>query len=158
MGERGSYTVPSSFDVVGIRLGMTQEEAMAVVQARKSMLNGKPIAFDLVKERKHDVLVKGAVPRTWFVNLSDAKSVLAAFDLTEERTKAPRHSGSGGATIRGQRKNWKCSCSSFPMSPTKRDSQRSRGGSDSLHQYIPTRSGRLSSKSMVSRRLRRTPR
>lgn len=68
---------------------MRQEEAVRAVQSRTRELNGKLIAFEVVKEGPHQVLVKGAEPRTRFVALSDAKSVLHAFDLSEEPSKNP---------------------------------------------------------------------
>lgn len=84
----GGQTV-GSFDIVGLRLGMTQEEAVELVLGRRRELNGKPIVFEILNEGKHEVLVQGDVPRTKFVALSDAKSVLRAFDLSEEPGKNP---------------------------------------------------------------------
>jgi hypothetical protein len=52
------------------------------------IVNGKPITFEIVKEGKHQVVVKGDDPRTKFVALSDAKSVLAAFELSEQESKS----------------------------------------------------------------------
>lgn len=72
------------FDIVGLRLGMTQEEAVNTVLARRRELNGKPITFEILKEGKHDVLLQGDVPRIRYVTLSDAKSVLQAFDLPDD--------------------------------------------------------------------------
>lgn len=88
-GGIGNRVVLGSFDVVGLRLGMTQEEAIGIIKRRTSSLNGKPTSFEMVKEGKHQVLVQGAVPQTRFVTLSDAKSVLNAFELSEDQTKNP---------------------------------------------------------------------
>lgn len=84
----GTRVPLGSFDVVALRLGMTQAEAVAAIQGRTSTVNGKPITFEIVKEGKHQVLVQGDDPRTKFVALSDAKSVLAAFELNEEESKS----------------------------------------------------------------------
>jgi len=75
------------FDIVGLRLGMTQDEAVNLVLSRRRELNGKPIVFEVLKEGKHETLVHGEVPRTRFVALSDVESVLRAFDLSEEPGK-----------------------------------------------------------------------
>lgn len=88
-GVHRSQFAPGVFDVVGLKLGMTQEEAVKIVQSRRRELNGKSITFEILKEGKHDVLVDGDVPRTRFVALSDAKSVLSAFDLSEDVAKNP---------------------------------------------------------------------
>ncbi len=77
------------FDIVGLRLGMTQDEAVDLVLARRRELNGKPIVFETVKEGKHEALVKGDVSRTRFMTISDAKSVLRAFELSEEPGRNP---------------------------------------------------------------------
>lgn len=79
------------FDIVGLKLGMTQEEAIQAVQRRTRELNGKPITFEIVKEAPHQVLVQGTAPRTKSVTLSDAKSVLKAFDLSEEPARNPAY-------------------------------------------------------------------
>ena len=85
----GKSVAQAWFDVVGLRLGMTQDEAVRAVQQRKREVNGKPISFEVLKEGPHQVLVKGAEPRIKFVALSDGKSVLQAFDLSEEASKNP---------------------------------------------------------------------
>lgn len=82
-------TAQGSFDVAGLKLGMSQDDVVTAVQARRRELNGKPITFEIVKEGTHQVLVQGAVPRTRFVALSDARSVLSAFDISEELSKNP---------------------------------------------------------------------
>lgn len=76
-----------TFDIVGLKLGMTPGEAIQAVQRRTRELNGKPITFEVVKEEAHQVLVQGTVPRTKFVHLSDVKSVLKAFDLSAEPSR-----------------------------------------------------------------------
>jgi hypothetical protein len=76
-------------DILGLTLGMTQEEAIGAVKSRTRELAGKPISFEVVKEELHEVLVKGAQPRTKFIVLSDAKSVLHAFGLSEEPSRNP---------------------------------------------------------------------
>lgn len=88
--SRGAVTdvAQGSFDIVGLRLGMTQEEAVNVLLGRKLEVNGKPLSFEVLKERKHESIVQGAEPRTYFLTLSNAKSAIAAFDLSEEAMKA----------------------------------------------------------------------
>ena len=76
------------FDVVGLRLGMAREEAISVLRGRKIELNGKPLTFEVLKERKYDSAVHGTELRTYFLTLSNAKSAVAAFDLSEEAMKA----------------------------------------------------------------------
>lgn len=84
----GNRFASGSFDVVGLKLGMRQEDAVDAVHARRRELNGKPITFEIVKEGTHQVLVQGETPRTRFVALSDAKSVVDAFDLTEQESRS----------------------------------------------------------------------
>ncbi len=81
--------IQSRFDIVGLTLGMTQTEAVRAVQQRKREVNGKPISFEVLKEGQHQVLVKGAEPRIKFVAMSDGKSVVQAFDLSEEVSRNP---------------------------------------------------------------------
>lgn len=81
--------IQSRFDIVGLTLGMTQGDAVRAVQQRQREVNGKPIVFEVLKEGPHQVLVKGAEPRIKFVAMSDGKSVLQAFDLSEEASKNP---------------------------------------------------------------------
>ncbi len=84
----GNRFALGSFDVVGLKLGMSEDDAVKAVQSHQREQNGKPITFEIVKEGKHQVVVKGDDPRTKFVALSDAKSVLAAFELSEQESKS----------------------------------------------------------------------
>lgn len=89
---RGAITgIPvGSLDVVGLKLGMTQEEAVRVLEGRRLELNGKPLSFEVVKERKYETTVQGEEPRTFSLTLSNAKNAAAAFELSEEVVKAPK--------------------------------------------------------------------
>jgi hypothetical protein len=85
----GNQITSGSFDVMGLRLGMMEEEAVQAIQHRTRELNGKLITFEVIKEGVHQVLVQDEVPQTRFVALSDGKSVLKAFDLPDEPSKNP---------------------------------------------------------------------
>lgn len=72
------------FDVTGLTLEMTPDDALLALRQRVRTLNGKQIVFEVVKEGLHEVIVEGTEPRKRFTTLSDAKSVLQAFNLAEE--------------------------------------------------------------------------
>ena len=88
-GEPGRLAAPVPFDVVGLRLGMSHADALALVRARSLDANGKPAPFELVRARRHQPMVQGQEPPPLFLNLSNAKAVLAAFDLSEETLQSP---------------------------------------------------------------------
>jgi len=88
----GARNVTSSFDIVGLTLGMTQEEAMSLLRARKLEANGKPLFFEVTKERPHQRLEEGDEPRKFFTTVSNARSMLAAFNV-------PLDGSNSGTTI-----------------------------------------------------------
>lgn len=89
MGEPGRLAVPVPFDVVGLRLGMSHVDALALMHARPLDANGKPAPLELVREQRHAPMVQGQEPPPLFLNFSNAKAVLAAFELSEENLQSP---------------------------------------------------------------------